>query len=718
MIDNKLSKKRKRTLKRTKNFRDFFSSNFLNILGVLFLFMGLFYLIDSYYNGLYQLVSQFFTASGPETLVGDGAISQDYFFELLSYFSPAILGLFACIIFYEKIKQWVLPISILLIFYLLYFHFKIGFNCDSLGVYIFSNFFVAALLLLVITTLLTLIFFRSKKSWFLFFVVFQFYASLFVVKLQFSNFYIIPSSFVFSVGLFWVGNRVKSVSAVFINFIFAILFFSYFALKKLILGSFPEYLPFFLVFSLLFYLLFLIMSLSKPFQDKKEAFLVFSLANNLVYFILNALVLDHYLGSIYVVYPILILGAFQVAGLLYSRKTNLKSGVFPLELTLVLLIAGLFMVLLNQDGTALLFGAVSIVLIKHTLIDKNKRGVGLSFACILMMTLYFIYSFIPILSALLNLEMEGMESLLIANLLNVVGTAITLYFVKKYVVQLHGKVSKKEFNVERYLVFLSGFLLVTVFVLLEGISFILVHLLTHTFLYSSLILFLLGSLFFLILFKNIEIVDVKLRKLLFGMMLLFVFLFPITEYFDVPISKDIYLLSSNFSLPRIVLHYIGLIFFLVIASVFIKKTDLKNSKNNWFQHLIEVLSSLVFLLIVCKEYDFISILVHLANSKTFSILDLNLVLDTNAILPYFILALLCLLSILFYGLANKNRFLKAISIIGAGMLFVRTFIFEDNSLFDDFRVLNLFILGIMVLLFSWSEKKIKKERRANRGSIS
>lgn len=715
MIKNGQSKKRKRTINKTNNFGNFFSANFLNILGVLFLCIGLFYLIDLYSDFLYNLY-QGLMVNGQEGEVGSGVISQEYFYELVLYFSPAIVGLVCCIAFFEKIKQWVVLISILLIFYLLYFHFKISIYCSSSDFSLYSNFFEAGVLLFIMTALLCVIYLRSKNTLLFFFIVFQFYVSLIILKIQFLNFYLIPSSFVFSLGFYWVSNRVKSLSAIFINFIFATLFFSFFALKKLILGSFPEYINLFLVFSLLFYIVFLMISFSKSFYGKKGFFLIFSLANSVFYFVVNALILSIYYDRIYLIYPILALLVFQVMGVFFVRKNNLKLWVFPMELNIAVLVAGLFIVLLNQDGTALILGALSIVLIKHALIEKNKLFVWLSFASIMMMTLYFIGLFIGLLTPMLNLKMERLESLFIDDLLNVFATGISLYLVKNHVIRLNSIVSKKEFNIERYLVFLSGFLLVTFFLLFEGISFILVHLLTHTFLYSSLILFILGSLFFLILFKNIDIVDVKLTKPLFGMILFFNLLFPITEYFDVPISKYIYLLSSNFSFPRIVLHYIGLLLFFVISIVTVKKVYQINLKNSFLQRLIEVFCSLVIILIVCKEYDFISILFNLADSKSFSIIDLNLVLDSNQFLPYSILMLICSFSILIYGVVHQNRFLKVVSIVGAGILFVRTFLFGYEEIYQDFRVPIFFILGIMFLIFSWSEKTIKKERKSNKVS--
>ncbi len=713
MIVNRQSKRSKKTIKKTNNFRNFFSANLLNLLGILFLAIGLFYLVDSYFGYLYNLVYNAILINGSEEVVSNDVISQDYFYELVLYFSPAILGLVSCIVFFEKIKDVVVLIATLLIFYLVYFHFKITYDCYSTNLSLYSNFFQAGILLFFNTTLLCIIYLRSKNTLLFFFILFQFYISLIILKMQFLNFYLIPTSFVFTLGFYWAAIRVKSLSALFINLIFAVLFFVFFSYKKLILGSFPEYLYFFILFSLLFYILFWIVSFSKSFQDNKVAFLIFSMTSSLFYFIINAFVISKYYVAFYIIYPILVLLVFQVLSLYFIKKKELSLWIFPLEMHIAVLVAGLFIVLFNHEGTTLILAVVSIVLIKHALIDKNIRFVRLSYVTLMMMTFYFIYSFIPVFNAMLSLKMDLLESLFIDNLWNVIVTGISLYFLKTYVMRLNSIVSKKEINVQRYLVFLSGFLLVTVFILFEEISFLLVHLLTHTFLYSSLLVFILGCIFFMILIKNIAIVDVKLIKLLFGLMLLFMCLFPITEYYDVPISKFSYLLSTNFSIIRIVIHYIGLVLLFLLATAVIKKAYALHSKNSWPHYGIELFSSLILIFIVCKEYDFISILFNLANSNSFSIVDMNLVLDSNQLFPYSILTLIALFLIFFYGVVNKNRFLKTVSLLGIGILLARTFIFEDEELYQDFRVLIFIVLGIMLLLFSWSEKTFRKERKTN-----
>jgi hypothetical protein len=444
-------------------------------------------------------------------------------------------------------------------------------------------------------------------------------------------------------------------------------------------------------------------------------YLIFSLANSLVYFIVNTLIISKYYNTFYLIYPILALLVFKLLSLYFIKKKELSLWIFPVEMHVAVLVAGLFIVLFNQEGTTLILAVVSIVLMKHALIDKNKKFVKLSFVTFMMMTLY---SFIPFLNAILSLKMERLEFLFVDNLLNIIVTAVSLYLIKTDVIRFNSIVPKKEFNVERYLVFLNGFLLLTVFMLFVEISFLLVHLLTHTFLYSSLIVFILSGLFFIILFKNIEIVDVKLRKLVYVLTLLFMCVFPVTEYYDVPISKFSYLLSTNFSVVRIVLHYIGLVLLFLVSAAIIKKAYVLNSKNGLLQYAIELFSSLAIIFIVCKEYDFISLLYNLANSNSFSIIDLNLLLDYNQLFPYSIITLIGLFLMLFYGVINKNRFLKIVSLLGVGILFARTFVFGDEVLYEDFRVLIFLVFGVMLLLFSWSEKAIKKKRKTNKNNIN
>jgi hypothetical protein len=702
-----MERKRKKHVKKSFNLNKKFS-DLISILGFLFLSIGIIYLIDLYSDFLNEIYKRFF--NNQEGRISIAEFSSENFYQLILYSCPAILVMISCVVYFEKIKKWIAPILSVTVFYLINIIFNISFYCFNSNLLLYPNFFAAILLLLIPISLICYFYLQSRKSFLFFLLVFEFYISLFFLKFQFSYFFIIPTSLVFSVFFYFVAERVKSVTSFFIILFHAILLFCFFAIKKLRVEFIEEYFHLFWITSLLFYVLFFIISHSRSFYGNKNAYLFFSLVNTTFYFIVSLLLVTTRYDKIYLIYPIFVLLIFHLLSLFYLRKNKFKTLIFEKELMIAILIAILLIILFDQNGISLITSALLIVMFKHSIIKKNKLLVWLSFSSIIIMAVYFAYLLIPLLFSILNSNLILFESLFIREVMDYVLICVSLIYVTKNVNRLVDLYSINKNILKTYLEFLRGFLFITLFLLFVFSVYIFIHLLTGTFLFSGLIVFIIGSLILLVV-KNSNFTTFKSSNFYIFTFLCFIFLFTLTEYFDVPISKNTYLLSSNFSFTRTVLHYIGFFFFCLIF-VIVNNIILKKKFNNsFYKNFLQSFSCLVIIIVACKEYDFISILFNLYEFNSLSNLELNSLINSNQILPYSIIIVIFSLMIFVYSVINQNRFLKFFSILLVGIQLLKTFLFESYEMYQDFRVLTFFLLGIMLIIFSKTENKTKIRRK-------
>mgnify|MGYP003404866588 CR=1 FL=1 len=98
-----MERKRKKQVKKSFNLNKRFS-DLINILGFLFLSIGIIYLIDLYSDFLSGIYKRFFNNNN-EVIIADAEFSETYFYQLILYYSPAILVLISCAILFEKIKR-------------------------------------------------------------------------------------------------------------------------------------------------------------------------------------------------------------------------------------------------------------------------------------------------------------------------------------------------------------------------------------------------------------------------------------------------------------------------------------------------------------------------------------------------------------------------------------------------------------------------------------
>ena len=184
-------------------------------------------------------------------------------------------------------------------------------------------------------------------------------------------------------------------------------------------------------------------------------------------------------------------------------------------------------------------------------------------------------------------------------------------------------------------------------------------------------------------------------------------------YFKFPYRNLDSLAVPNYLFVASILHYLEfvLVLLLLLKAYFIVSKKVKSSFSKRF---FELTLSLIAIVLLCKEYDFIYLLTHATSPLQVDHYDLALSLAKNKLLPYSLLMLLLSILLLLVGIYANNKYIRLFSVIVIGCTLFKVFYLEYNLLSTNERFGMMVILGLAFLLISWIYTQQKSRRIASR----
>ena len=197
----------------------------------------------------------------------------------------------------------------------------------------------------------------------------------------------------------------------------------------------------------------------------------------------------------------------------------------------------------------------------------------------------------------------------------------------------------------------------------------------------------------------------------------FSILFISQIYINFSFSSIKYVFTKNLLLIEVVLHYVELL--LAAAVFFISFTKLyllNNRKRKNLIHFIIFTLCSISTVIVCKEFDYISILTGDLGSGTLGEDKFQMILKLNEFLPYSMIILFCFSIVLIMGIKYKSLFLRILSLVFIGVDLIKIFFIEFADISDDNKGVVFILIGILLLLISWfyNKTKQKSQQRVSR----
>ena len=138
---------------------------------------------------------------------------------------------------------------------------------------------------------------------------------------------------------------------------------------------------------------------------------------------------------------------------------------------------------------------------------------------------------------------------------------------------------------------------------------------------------------------------------------------------------------------------------------------MNNKKRKSLIRFIVFTSCIISTLIVCKEFDYISILTSDVGSGILGEDKFQMILKLNEFLPYSMIIMISFSIILILGIKLKSLFLQILSIVFIGADLIKIFLIEFTDISDDNKGLVFIVIGFLLLLVSWFYNKTKQKSR-------
>jgi hypothetical protein len=226
------------------------------------------------------------------------------------------------------------------------------------------------------------------------------------------------------------------------------------------------------------------------------------------------------------------------------------------------------------------------------------------------------------------------------------------------------------------------------------------------------ILLLIGGFFTLFIIKNEDYFSKSFKNWIYFPIYFFSIVLISQIYISFSFPSIDFVFTNNLILIEVLLHYVEL--FLAVAVFFISFTKLYLLNNKKRKNLIRFViftSCLLSTIIVCKEFDYISILTSDLGSGTLGEDKFQMILKLNEFLPYSIIILFCFSIVLILGIKFKSLFLRILSIVFIAAGLIKIFFIEFSDISDDNKAFVFIVIGALLLLVSWFYNKTKQKSR-------
>ena len=697
----------------------------LKTFGFLFLTIAGYYFIAAQEGDLIATIISFLTASDATIIDPAGAAVfpwKPFSYLLISH----IIGLSGLIwaIYYSKkhpnkAYRIILSIIIAMTFFNTIIYIYWFFTIWALPYY---NYYIASVFLVVTLILFFISYLLYKKQALLIAILIYFYVFMFEMLMDSLNenryLYVLSAISIFSVLLFFISRRNKPFLSLFMNGVFAYGFLMILVLKKFVFNINATFLSLFFIISFLYFVIFFATSLYFSIKEKKKVFLVFNVINTIVYISLNGYVLSRFGYSNYISVVLFIAFVVHLSSIIVHNKYYSQKGkLTTIETISLVLISATVSLNFSDYYFSLFFGIISMLLFLYARQYKVRVFVKFCMIPIILLILNFIYLSINNYFSLLNSSINSMSGVFQNIFIN---SSIILFFVflvRKIVVNSKQDGVQNWFNRRKYIRFLDIALTITLFISIEWLTFSVLYSTMYEVVFLNRILLLIGGFFTLLIIRNEDYFSKSFKNWIYFSIYIFSVFFISQIYINFSFSSIDYIFTKNLILIEVVLHYVELL--LAAAVFFISFTKLyllNNRKRKNLIHFIIFTLCSISTVIVCKEFDYISILTGDLGSGTLGEDKFQMILKLNEFLPYSMIILFCFSIVLIMGIKYKSLFLRILSLVFIGVDLIKIFFIEFADISDDNKGIVFIVIGILLLLISWfyNKTKQKSQQRVSR----
>jgi hypothetical protein len=631
--------------------------------------------------------------------------SWEIFYELLTYYIPIITGILFCIYTFKKKKTFSYYLSVFLIFAAIFFSTN-TFISNWIKNYLFcySNYYIASAFLVIPTTLFLINYYKHKKEFLLTLTSIYFYIFLFqllIIRFSYTYVYVFTSIIIYNSIVGILSKKENSFLNNWINFLSANFFLIIYIIRQLYFNHKKESLTLFFITSLAFIIVFLTIGLLKKSTNKRSN-LIYLVINNIFFISSNIIVLLLFSYKEYLFIPLLIgLTLNSLVIFIIIKFNHHKEKTESFEFMILFLIA-LFVATLSYIHNLQLFlGSLAILLTIY--FKYNKKN-------------YFILNvIIPTLILIINLAIA------IGSFNNNSTTFNAVFFKKElicFIISICSafvvkKIVNKDLKINIpikkriYYDFLEAIFIANIIIFITWILYRIELITTGNTIYYFRILKIIIMLAGLYLLNYADFISIKLTKSIHYTLLVFCVIAPIIEFSQFPYNDSEFLNNVNFLLYESILHYVSLIVYAILFLQLISYFKKINIKRNKLQLFIESISIIAILLIICKEYDWLTILF----SKTLTPEKIANLISYNSILAYSYIILISTMLVFLLGVINRNKPLRIISLLINFLIIAKVLFFDFKVLTKNEKLILLLIIGSLFILISLLYNKIKARRK-------
>ena len=688
---------------------------------ILFSGLGMFFLLFSIYY-FFSFQSDFFNKilfilsakASDKEFRNDN--SYNTLVEISLYFIPTIVTLISCLYYSKKYLKATFIGATISAVYLLCIHATILFNNFLKGGTTYPNLYIASLFLFVPVLLLFFIYKIHKRDLILYLVSFYFYVSVFALINDFFTSELFVFVLIYTIIHFIFARKSSNFFPFLVHAVFAYLFLTYFILRKFYFNSSLPYFNLFLIISALYFIIFFITSIFSDFKENKSTQAFFNWINTGLYLVINAFVIHQFYDSKTLGFLVLGVALFHAATIYYIKKRQFNKDTFVLELALLVLVAIFFPLLIGSNSIVLFIGILAVLLMEYAKQKRKQELILLSLIAIGFLMVSFTYLLlVDYFPAFLTKDRHTI-SLLLSGFLNCSIILVSVYTAKNRLKRIPWSISNDWFSRKKFVRFLDVFLVVNLFVFVQWIVFSGLFLVSGTFLYSYAVCYSMGCGFFLVLLKKSEFIPARFLRATYYLVLLYGLLFPFFVYFDFPFTKKYELTNYSLFISDAFVHYLALFLCLIVLFKVVSALYELKFKTLFAQRLVELVLVGTSILMVCKEYDALSVFISVSDAQLQTEGELIFFLEDNQYLAYSILILLSAVSLLILGMILKDLFLRLLAVLIMGGTLVKIFAFEFDVYTEGNRFAVFLVFGVSFLALSWVFTKFRNKSGSKRRS--
>ncbi len=705
-----------------KNVLERFVTSYLfKFSGIVVVLFGVFYTLISLdvVDSIKGLILRLFQVTDAIKVMPEN--TTGFLTTIILYFLPGFLFSILSVLLSKRFGFFAYVLSIFSALYFIFIQGRIIYNYNYGGAY-YSNILMADAFLIVSIVILFASALLLKRPFILILANIYLFLSLLVVIFMFGVLvdHLLIVTLLFTIGIAFASGRVKNHSVILINFIITIGFVGLIWLRKLAVNTQIEYLSSFFIYGTVFYVLFYIIisysSRSKENTMPEWMVLTLALANLAFYTVTISFTIIKYfsVGHLFVFALGLLL--INLTGLYLSAKTAINAWKFQQHL-IILILASLLLPLVVTQSFVLLFSAgLSILMLGYFNYAKNQKFIFVSMVAlgimILAFFLHWIFVYFP--AIVLNKSLPSGTAFLIGFLNSlVVISAMTLnyWFVKNTKVSL----PKNLFNKTRYIHFLKGLILLSLFLTTGWIVTNLIYFISGSMTLATPGLFISGSLFFILLILiRADIYTYFYKPMLF---LAAGFTMAFSLMVELSMSENLNTLMQQGILPleTVLFHYIAIGLGSFLALLIMVNVYKLYPKNKFVKMGLQLIGFIFTFFILFSEYDNLSVLLRagelMANpSAHFG----NELYDYNHRLPYSIMLLFSSIVIIIWALFKHQYFIRNAAILVFTVTILKIFFYDFTLVGDVARIVLFFFIGFLILGISFLYPRLKRAASGTR----